>query len=238
MAIKTRSDAGDNHAATSEPAPSHEAGLRTAKLPDIRAINASHGSPTYVHDDEFNIIMAAGDSTDRSTAGQRLQEFVDGFGHLGKLYGDSISDQERFAKFQERMQGVYTFDRQTFKAMGRIGDSLISNPPAAPEQVGKKLADILSETMKRQGGNIDLSQPDWLNLQAAMAGVMIGAGSTFRPGTKDQQNIAMVDSMDAQLRKNRVPYVNAIVWGDTKEPGLAIIPPNQRLTTQQRHNYM
>lgn len=235
MAITTHADAGDNSVATSGQAAPAEAGLVNAKLSDIKSLTGAQND-TYVQNDGFKL-MVADNSSQSDAIAQRRQEFVDGFGRLGKLYNDSVNDPARFAKFQERMQGVYQFDRETFKAMGRIGDSLVANPPATPEQVGKQLADIMSDTMKRKGGNIDLTQPEWMNLQSAMAGVMIGAGSTFRPETKAEQNIAMVDAMDAQLRQNKIPYVNAIIWGDTKEPGLAIVPPGQSLTRQQRHNF-
>lgn len=233
MALTTRADAGDHSVGTLAHATVPDAGLSHAKLSDLDNLNQN--GPTYVNNDSFQI---ADNSAYPATAIGRVQEFVDGFGHLGKLYSDSVSDNGRFEKFQDRMQGVYGFDRDDFKGLGNIGDQLIAKPPATPEQVGKQLADIFSDTLKRQGGNIDLSKPEWQNLQAAMAGVMIAAGSTFNPQTKAQQNIAMVDAMDAQLRKNNVPYVTAIVWGDTKEPGMAVVPKGQTLTPQQRHNFM
>ncbi len=229
MAITTSADAGDYSVATAAQATVPEAGLSHAKLSDLG--NLDQTGLTYVQNDSFQI-------ADNSARISPAQEFVNGFGHLGKLYSDSVSDNGRFIKFQERMQGVYGFDRDTFRALGNIGDQLIAKPPATPEQVGKQLADIFNDTLKRQGGNIDLSKPEWVNLQSAMAGVMIAAGSTFNPQTKAQQNIAMVDAMDAQLRKNNIPFVNAIIWGDTKEPGLAIVPKGQTLTRQQRHNFM
>ena len=234
MATPNRADAGDYAVTASAQAGVPDAGLGNAKLSDLQGIKLANAA-TYVQGDSFQI---ADNSAYPATKQARLQEFVDGFGHLGKLYGDSISDSARFAKFQDRMQGVYTFDRDAFKALGRLGDQMIANPPATPEHVGKQLADILHDTMKRKGGTIDLASPEWQNLQGAMAGVMIAAGSTFRPATKAAQNIAMVDAMDAQLRKNNVPNVNAIIWGDTKEPGLAIVPRGQTLTTQQRHNFL
>ncbi len=234
MALTTHADAGDFAYAAHPQSKIAEAGLGTSTLSDVQGLKTS-GSPTYVHNDSFQV---ADNSAYPATPVERLQEFVDGFGHLGKLYGDSISDKGRFEKFQDRMQGVYEFDRDTFKALGKLGDQMIAKPPATPEHVGKQLADIFSDTLKRQGGNIDLSSPDWQNLQAAMAGIMIAAGSTFKPETKATQNSAMVDAMDAQLRKNNVPYVNAIIWGDTKEPGIAVVPKGQTLTPQQRHNFM
>jgi hypothetical protein len=235
MAITTHSDAGDYAVAARGQTAPVETAFVNAQLSDIKML-AGDQSASYVQNDNFKILLADNSAT-AETPAQRRQEFVDGFGRLGKLYNDSVNDPGRFAKFQERMQGVFQFDRETFKAMGRIGDSLVANPPASPEQVGRQLADILHDTMKRKGGNIDLSQPEWFNLQSAMAGVMIGAGATFRPQTKAEQNISMVDAMDAQLRQNKVPYVNAIIWGDTKEPGLAIVPPGQSLTRQQRLNF-
>lgn len=235
MTRKTQSDAGDIPVSAGEHASTGESGLVNARLSDIKVLHGDQ-SPTYVQNDGFKI-MVADNSPNRQSHAQRVQEFIDGFGHLGKLYGDSVTDQNRFAKFQDRMQNVYGFDREAFKEMGRIGDSLLANPPATPEQVGKKLADILSDSMRRKGASIDLAGADWVNMQAAMAGVMIAAGSTFKPQSKAEQNTAMVDAMDAQLRHNKVPYVNAIIWGDTKEPGMAIIPPGTKLTKEQRHNY-
>lgn len=234
MTTKTHSDAGDSSVSARDHAATAESGLANARLSDIKVLNGEK-SPTYVQNDGFKI-MVADNSSAQQTHAQRVQEFIDGFGHLGKLYGDSVSDPNRFAKFQERMQNVYRFDPEAFKEMGRIGDSLLANPPASPEQVGKKLGDILSDSMKRKGGNIDLSQADWVNMQGAMAGVMIAAGSTFKQN-KAEQNIAMVDAMDGQLRQNKVPYVHAIIWGDTREPGIAIVPPSVKLTREQRHNY-
>ncbi len=234
MAI-THSDAADFQSVERQQTAPPETGLANARLAEMKLVN-NDSSSTYVQNDGFKLLLA--DNSPRpETPAQRRQDFVDGFGRLGKLYNDSVNDSGRFGKFQERMQGVFQFDRETFKAMGQIGDSLIANPPASPEQVGKQLADILSDTMKRKGGNIDLAQSEWVNLQAAIAGVMIAAGSTFKPGSKSDQNIAMVDAMDAQLRQNKVPFVNAIIWGDTKEPGMAIVPPGQALTRQQRHNF-
>ena len=234
MALPTNAEAAEGLIGAPAKSPVIDAGLGTAKLSDLQALKTS-GPPTFLQGDSFQI---ADNSQYPATRSGQLQEFVDGFGHLGKLYGDSISDKGRFEKFQDRMQGVYEFDRDTFKALGKLGDQMIAKPPATPEHVGKQLADIFSDTLKRQGGNIDLSSPDWQNLQAAMAGIMIAAGSTFKPETKATQNSAMVDAMDAQLRKNNVPYVNAIIWGDTKEPGIAVVPKGQTLTPQQRHNFI
>jgi hypothetical protein len=232
MALPTRADAGDHSATTLAQATVPDAGLGYARLSDLSTLNQN--GPTYLQNDRFQIADNSGNPATRIS---KAQEFEDAFDHLGRLYSDSVIDDGRSLKFKERMEGVYRFDRDTFRALGNVGDQLIAKPPATPEQVGKQLADIFTDTLKRHGGSIDLSEPEWLNLQSAMAGVMIAAGSTFNPETKAQQNIAMVDAMDAQLRTNNIPYVNAIIWGDTKEPGMAVVPPGQTLTQQQRHNF-
>lgn len=234
MSLHTRADAADQTVEAVSQASQGDTGLGTATRSDIVALNRDNGA-TYIHNDSFQI---ADNSANPATMAGRLQEFVDSFGHLGKLYSDATNDNGRFEKFQERMQGVYGFDKDTFKAMGKIGDGLLAKPPMKPEEVGSKLADIFSDTLKRQGGQIDLTSPDWKNLESAMAGVMIAATSTFKPETRAAQTTAMVDAMESQLRKDNVPYVSAIIWGDTKEPGLAVVGKGQSLTPAQRHNFM
>lgn len=228
---------------TSERAPSHrsaadmaEAALGTGTLEAIRHLN-SLGGNNYFDGDSFSIADASMDTQRPQTQQEKVQEFFDYFGKLGKLYTESVGDASRLPKFQARMEGVQAFDRETFRALGGIGERLRANPPMTAEEVGKELADILKETLERKGGNIDLGSEDWLNLQLAMAGIMIAAGATFEPGTKDQQNIAMVDAMDAQLRANGIPHLFAIIWGDTREPGL-LISPRDSMTPQERHNHL
>jgi len=182
-------------------------------------------------------ITGTNDSATPATRQERLQEFVDGFGHLGKLYSDSVGDQARFSKFQDRMMNVYTYDHATFKEIGRLGDDMTKNPPPTPEQIGQALGHSLKNTMDRQlkTGNVDLASPDMINLEGAMAGVMLAARATFNPNTKDAQTTAMVDAMEAELRKQNVPHIHAIIWGDTKEPGLAVVAPGQQVG--DRHNF-
>jgi len=182
-------------------------------------------------------ITGTNDSVAPGTRQERLQEFVDGFGHLGKLYSDSVGDKDRFSKFQDRMMNVYTYDHATFKEMGRLGDDMMKNPPPTPEQIGQALGHSLKNTMDRQlkTGNVDLTSPDMTNLEGAMAGVMLAARANFNSSTRDTQTAAMVDAMEAELRKQNVPHIHAIIWGDTKEPGLAVVPPGQQVG--DRHNF-
>ncbi len=212
------------------------ASLGYAQLSDMKL--SSPSAATFVLNDTFAIADASTVSSDAQTHQERVQEFIDNFGKLGKLYSEAVGDPARFAAFQKRMEDVQAFDRQTFKDLGSVGEKLAEKPPMKPEEVGKELANILKETMDRKGGKIDLTSEEWKNLQAAMAGIMIAAGATFEPGTKNLQNIAMVDAMDKQLRANGTPFVYAIIWGDTKEPGLAIDPSETPLTPDRRHNYL
>ncbi len=212
------------------------ASLGCARLSDMKL--SSPSAATFVSSDSFAIADASTVSSDAQTHQERVQEFIDNFGKLGKLYSEAVGDPARFAAFQKRMEDVQAFDRQTFNDLGSIGEKLAAKPPMKPEEVGKELANILKATMDRKGGKIDLTSDEWKNLQAAMAGIMIAAGATFEPGTKEQQNIKMVDAMDKQLRENGTPFVYAIIWGDTKEPGMAIDPSEKPLTPDQRHNYL
>ncbi len=214
----------------------YRASLGCATLSEIKGLSSS--AATFIANDGFAIADSSVGSPDTRTRQERVQEFVDNFGKLGKLYAEAVDDPARFAAFQKRMEDVQTFDRQTFKDLGSIGERLAANPPMRPEEVGKELANILKTTMDRKGGNIDLASEEWKNLQAAMAGIMIAAGATFEQATKDKQNITMVDAMDEQLRANGIPFVYAIIWGDTKEPGLAIDPSEKPLTPEQRHDYL
>mgnify|MGYP000402693548 CR=1 FL=1 len=191
------------------------ASMGYAQLSDIKL--SSPSAATFVLNDTFALADLSTSSPDVQARQERVQEFIDNFGKLGKLYSEAVSDSARFAAFQKRMENVQAFDRQTFRDLGAIGEKLAAKPPMKPEEVGKELANILKTTMDRKGGNIDLTSDEWRNLQAAMAGIMLAAGATFEPGTKDQQNISMVDAMDKQLRTNGTPFVYAIIWGDTKE---------------------
>ena len=227
---------------TSERAPSHrsnadmaEAALGTGTLEAIRHLN-SLGGNNYFDGDSFSIADASMDSQQDRAHQELAQEFANNFGKLGKLYSDSVGDS-RLPGFQATMHNVQAFDRETFRALGTIGEKLAANPPMPAEEVGRELANILKETMLRKGGSIDLASDDWKNLQIAMAGIMIAAGATFDPVTKAQQNIAMVDAMDNQLPANGIPYLYAIIWADTKEPGL-FISPRDSMTPQERHNHL
>lgn len=198
-------------------------------LKDIQA-TASSGE---VETTDFRI---SNDSEYPATNQERIQEFVDGFGQVGKLYNDSVQSNDRLGKFQDRMMGVYAFDHASFKDLARVGESMTKQPPATPEEIGKSLANAFKSTLDRQlqHGDVDLQGKDFTNLEGAMAGMMLAARSTFDPAKMQEQTVAMVDAMDKQLRDRKVPQLQAIIWGDTKEPGLAVVPPN---TTIDRHNF-
>lgn len=174
------------------------------------------------------------DSEYPATKQERLQEFVDGFGRIGKLYDDAVGDDARLGKFQERMAGVYALDHATFKELARLGERMTANPPASGEEVGKTLAQILNNTFERQGGTIDLSSPEMVNLQGALAGMMLAQRANFDQAGMSESTIAMVDAMENELTRLKVPAVHAIIWGDTKEPGLAVVPPGKSI---DRHNF-
>ena len=232
MTTMTRADAGDHSVAAVTQPKVTDAGLGTATLSDIVSLNKT-STGTYVHNDGFAI---ADNSPDQTVSMGQLMEFVKGYDQLGKLYNESVGDRGRLDKFQDRMLKVFNSDKDTFSALGQVGNGLIANPPTAPDQVGKQLADIFSDALKRQGGQADFTSPEWKNLQSAMAGVMIAASATFKPDTKNAQTVTMVDAMDAQLRTDSVPKINAVIWGDTKEPGIAFNPKGVALTAEQRHN--
>lgn len=231
MTNDAKFEPGERNVVTLAQATNPETTFVNAKLSDLNMLAKGAGS-TYVNNDGFTLT----DHSYPTTRAGQVQEFIDGFGHLGKLYSDSVNDPARFEKFQQRMQGVYQYDRETFKDLGALGEKLIANPPISGEQVGKELADIIKRTADRKGS--DFTSADWQNLQAAVAGVMIAAGSTFDLATKAAKNIAMVDAMENQLKSNGINNLHAIIWGDTKEPGMAITPNGKTLTPEQRHNFL
>lgn len=176
---------------------------------------------------------------DIGAAAQRrnpMQEFVDGFGHLGKLYDDAVHDLGRMSKFQERMGKLFKEDRPTFDALAKVGEGLMAKPPATPEQTGRALADAFSDAIERrkQQGDVDLSSPSNQSMEAAFAGVMLAARANFPADKMKEQTTAMVDAFDARLREKGVPFVNGVVYGDNGEPGLAVVPPGQQI---DRHNF-
>jgi hypothetical protein len=176
--------------------------------------------------------------SDLQTVGKRspMQDFVDGFGHLGKLYDDSVHDLGRMAKFQERMGTLFKEDRATFDELAKVGEGLMSKPPATPEQTGKALADAFSNALQRQGqkGDVDLTSASNQSMEAAFAGVMLAARANFPPDQMKAQTEAMVDAFDKRLRENKVPYITGVVYGDNGEPGVAIVPPGEKV---DRHNF-
>jgi len=216
---------------TIDPAPEPVFSMADAKLGDMKSTQA-----TVVAANDLQI-TGMNDAVAPSTRQERLQEFVDGFGHLGKMYSDSVHDSARFSKFQDRMMNVYTYDHATFKELGRLGDDMTENPPPTPEQIGQALGHSLKNTMDRQlkTGDVNFGGPDMTNLEGAMAGVMLAARAHFDPKTMEAQTQQMVDAMESELRKQNVPDVHAIIWGDTKEPGLAVVPPGGNLG--DRHNF-
>ncbi len=174
-----------------------------------------------------------------STHQERLQEFVDGFGRIGKAYNDAVHpDEGRFTKFQDRMMNVYNFDRETFLDLAKLGTKL-SLKSTTPEAVGTALGDAFIKTLERQStvAAIDLQGPDWMNLQGAVSGMMLAARANFDrdPARYKQQTIEMVDAMEKVLEK-KVPGLHAIIWSDTGEPGMASGPPDM-FKTRDRHSF-
>jgi hypothetical protein len=185
---------------------------------------ASLDSPTGVKVD-------GGEGDNPRPAEGSVQEFVNGFGHLGTLYSDAVHNDKRSATFQERMENVFTGDPQTFRDMASIGDRLVAKPPASPAEVGKSLADAYASALDREGkktGNLNLGSPDMVNLMAATSGVMIGARSTFDQAKMPEQTKAMVDAMEGELAKKGVQGVHAVIWDNSNEPGVAFIPPGMK----------
>ena len=171
-----------------------------------------------------------------ATRQEQLQEFVDGFGKVGKLYDDAVKDPARFAKFQERMGAVYQDDHETFMDLSDLGKEMTDTPPSSPEKVGQNLAITLANAIDRKlrTGNVDPGSEDMRNLQGAVAGMMLAARSNFDPSTMAEQTKAMVDSFDAALQ-TKMPVIRGIIWGDNGEPGIAVVPPG---TAIDRHKYL
>ncbi|MCA9802945.1 MAG: hypothetical protein KC777_13320 [Cyanobacteria bacterium HKST-UBA02] len=210
--------------------PGFDFNFTDAKLSDVKPPGKSEGTPPA-----GDLQIAYGDPP--QTRQEKLQEFVDGFGKVGKLYSDSVQDNDRFGKFQDRMAQVYSSDRDGFLDLARVGKEMTDKPPASPEKLGEGLADAIADKISRMqaGGNVELDGPEMMNFQGAVAGMMLAARSTFEPGTMDKQTVAMVDALDARLQAKNVPYIRGIIWGDTHEPGLALIRPG---TQVDRHNYL
>ncbi|HMP53641.1 MAG TPA: hypothetical protein PKD05_18980, partial [Candidatus Melainabacteria bacterium] len=120
MANKADSDAGDLKF------DSPDGGEKTA--PQVFTLaDARVDDLPKTTDDSADVRTVAGklEITDRgdypATRQEQLQEFVDGFGKVGKLYDDAVKDPARFAKFQERMGAVYQDDHETFMDLSDIG---------------------------------------------------------------------------------------------------------------------
>lgn len=204
--------------------------MTDAKLSDVKPPGESAGANSA-----GDLQIAYADPP--QTRQEKLQEFVDGFGKVGKLYSDSVQDNDRFGKFQDRMAQVYSSDRDGFLDLARVGKEMTDKPPASPEKIGEGLADAIADKLSRTqvGGTVELDGAEMMNFQAAVAGMMLAARSTFEPGSMDRQTTSMVDSLDARLQAKNVPYIRGIIWGDTHEPGLAMIPPGTRV---DRHNFL
>ncbi len=169
---------------------------------------------------------------DKADASRLRQEFVDGFGGMGMMYANSVQDLGRQAVFQERMENVFQFDRETFSDFAKLGKDMINGKPDA-ETVGKRLGEIFAKTIARHAGNLEES--DVKNLMGATAGMMLAARGNFDPGKNDEQTIKLVDAMENEMRARGVPIpLHSIIWGDTKEPGMVIINKNKPF---DRHNF-
>ena len=206
-------------------------------LADADMTDIPDRSPSEVSQDGDLLIVASNDSIYPSTRQEQLQEFVDGFGRLGKMYHDSVGDSGRMGRFQERMGNVYQEDRQTFLDLAKVGDGLAQKPPLSPEQVGEDLAQAAISGIERQlqAGNGDLSSPEMQNIQGAVAGVMLAARSTFGQADMESKTRAMIDAIDRKFQEGGLPFLRGIIWGDTKEPGLAVVPEG---TNIDRHNFL
>jgi hypothetical protein len=198
-----------------------------AKLKDL---------PTPAHTAATDL-MIVDDSGKPATRQEGLQEFVDGFGKAGKLYLDSVKDDGRLGKFQDRVAAIYDQDHKTFKELAAFTDKLTANPSPSPEAIGADLGKIFGDAIAREKANgpVDLTSKENQNLMGAMSGYMLAARATFSAGGEQQQTEKMVDSLEAQLRQNKDSGLHAIIWGDTKEPGMAAYPPTQ---TYDRHRFL
>ncbi len=183
------------------------------------------------------VITGTDDDKVPATRQERLQEFVDGFGKLGKLYHDNTQNVDRLGRFQDRMMGVYGYDHSTFKELARLGEAMTGPNPPSPEAIGKGLAQVFKNTLDRalQTGNVDLQSPDMLNVEGSLSGMMLAAQSTFHPPKDAEQTKKMVDALDAEFLRQKVPHMRGIIFGDTKEPGVAAVPDG---ATIDRHNYI
>lgn len=203
--------------------------LADAKKGDLPAKTVAAG-PTDLQ------ITGADDAKVPATKQERMQEFIDGVGRVNKLYHDTTQSDERVGRFQTRMGDVYNFDHSTFKELARLGEAITGKPPASPEAVGKGLAQVFKNTLDRhQGGNIDYQDPEWVSLMGAMSGMMLATQSTFDPPKDAAQTAKMVDALEAEFQRQKVPFLHGVIYGDTKEPGLAAVPPGE---TIDRHNFI
>jgi hypothetical protein len=210
--------------------PERNSASRLSEVPAFSLVQSTLGD---VRDSSKRYAVASLDPGGApATTESAAQQFVRGFGPLGSLYTDAVHNDKRKDTFQERMEKVYTGDRQTFLDMASIGDRLTAKPPASPEEVGKSLADAYANALDREGkktGKLDLNSPDMVNLMAATSGVMIGARSTFDPAKMPQQTKTMVDAMEGELAKKGVKFVHAVIWDNSNEPGVALIPPGMKV---------
>ncbi|MDR3612432.1 MAG: hypothetical protein P4L53_02635 [Candidatus Obscuribacterales bacterium] len=202
--------------------------LADAKLKDL---------PTPIPRVVVNDLTIVDDSAKPATRQERLQEFVDGFGKAGKLYFDATNDNGRLGKFQGRVAAIYEQDHKTFKELAALTDKLTTNPPPSPEAIGADLGKTFADAISREKANgpVDLTSKENQNLMGAVSGYMLAARATFAPATEQEQTEKMVDSLEAQLQQSKLSDVHAIIWGDTKEPGMATYPPTQ---TYDRHRFL
>jgi hypothetical protein len=177
-----------------------------------------------------------GDVASAAARRNPMQDFVDGFGHLGKLYDDAVHDLGRMARFQDRMGTLFKNDRPTFNELAKVGEGLSTEPPASAEQTGRALADAFANAVERQQqqGDVDLVSPANQSMEGAFVGVMLAARANIPPDQMKQDTEAMVDAFDKRLRERGTPFVAGVVYGDTGEPGIAVVAPGEQI---DRHHF-
>jgi hypothetical protein len=212
-----------SEAPTAEPSKTKGLTLADASLKDFAPLPQTAANDLTIVDDSSK------------SAGQQQRDngFKDGFSGVENLYKNSIKDPVREARFHDRMQAIYDRDPQTFKEFASLTHKIAANPPASPEEVGGELGKIYADALRRQSarGSVDLESPENQNLMGAMSGYMLAGRATFGAGDT-QQTKAMVDSLESKIGASK--YAHAVIWGDTKEPGMVVCPPN---TTYDRYNF-
>ena len=235
---------------TNEIAPSSEQPASASEKPDARG-DLGLGSQTLA---DVKQTLMPGKNLDRSSDADpqanypktfegKRQEFADNFGKLGGLYGDSVEDPkgERFARFQQRMENVYLYDRQTTLDMGKLGAEMSDhkhspdkagqpdNGKPYAEQVGENIGEILRSTMARHPGDGPKS-PAMTSVEGAISGIMLAARANFDadPIKRAAQDALMVNAIEGVLSKDAASNkVHAVIFDGT-EPGLDIYPANEK----------